>query len=162
MEPTQPARAGVRYTKWRDLIQKKQIAVIPALQGTKLRAGESTLDVIYPSPDTDTSNVVLRLLENGHTVLLAPALRKTDRETILNARVLTPTEIVVLPNEIETAWLEQLKPSTVILFVGKSPRDKPADASLQLLEGFAVLRTDVHGNIEFIFDGDKRTAQTQK
>jgi competence protein ComEC len=162
MEAPHPARAGVSYPKWRALIQQKQIAALAALQGTELRAGEVTLQVLYPSADVDTSYVVLQVKANGHSVLLAPVLRKTDRDLILKNQALPQSELAVVPNDADAAWLAPVAPTTAILFVGKSPRDKPTDALLKALSLAVVLRTDERGTIQYFFGGDTVTMQAEK
>ncbi len=162
LEPRAPARPGVSYTKWRELIAKNQIAVTLAEKGTTLRAGDATLEVMYPNADTDASYVALRLLTNGQTFLFAPALRKTDRDAMLKEDVLFDADVAVLPNEIEKEWLEVVTPSTIILFVGKNPRDKPSPETLKLFGGMTLLRTDERGTIEMFLDGEAVKMQAQK
>ncbi len=162
VEPTQPPRAGVSYAKWRALIEQKQIEVIPALEGARLRAGDATLAVIYPLANADSSYVALRLETNGRSFLLAPVLRGSDRAAILAQGTLPETEVAVLPNEIEAGWMTRVKPSTVILFVGKSPRDKPSAEALKFLEGANILRTDERGTITYGLDGDKVEAHAER
>lgn len=162
VEPTQPARPGVSYPKWRDLIQKKQSDVIPALQGTKLRAGEATFEIVYPSADMDTSYVALQMFANGHSFLFAPVLRKSDRDILTAQAVLSNAEFAILPSEFETALTEQLQPATVILFVGKSARDKPSAETLAILENSALLRTDERGTIRYFLDGENVKVESEK
>lgn len=162
VEPTQPARPGVSYPKWRDLILRQQSAVIPALQGTKLRAGEATFEVVYPSADMDTSYVALQMFANGHVFLFTPALRKTDRAALVKNNALSNVEIAVLPNELETDFLKPLNPATVILFVDKSARAKPSAATLKILSETPILRTDELGTIQYFLDGDKVEVKAEK
>ncbi len=161
VEPLAPARPGVSYEKWRALIQQKQIAVSAATAGTTLRAGDAAFEILYPPGDSDAP-LVLRLEMNAQTFLFAPALNKTQRADILEMNVLGEADAAILPNEIDGEWLERVSPSTVILFVGKSSRDKPTPETLKLLEGRALLRTDERGNIEMLLDGDSVQLQTQK
>ncbi|MBI4670108.1 MAG: ComEC/Rec2 family competence protein [Chloroflexi bacterium] len=162
VEPLAPARPGVSYEKWRALVRQKQIQVIPAIAGAALRAGESTLSVIYPAADGDSSFAALRLQTNGQTLLFAPVLRKADRENMLQADALFDVDVAVLPNELEPGWLERLTPTSVILFVGKSPRDKPSAEMLKLLVGVNLWRTDERGTITYLLDGDKVEVLVEK
>lgn len=162
VEPAPPAHPGVSYPKWRDLIQQEQSEVIPALQGTTLRAGEAALEMVYPPADADTSYVALQMSANGHSFLFAPALRKSDGDALVSAGVLENADIAVLPNQFESAWVEQLKPAAVILFAGKSPREQPAPETLRLLQGIPILRTDERGTIRYFLDGEKMEAQVEK
>jgi competence protein ComEC len=162
VEPTQPARPGVSYPKWRELIQSQQSEVIPALQGTKLRAGEATLQVVYPSAETDTSYVALEMFANGHSFLFAPVLRKSDRAALLQDAAWSDIDIAVLPNELEAEFRAQLNPDAVILFVGTSARDKPAPETLKLLQDLPLLRTDERGAIRYFLDGDKMVVESEK
>ncbi len=162
LEPPAPARPGVSYQKWRDLIQKNRLTTIPARKGTRLRAGEVTLDVVYPPDAAATTNVALRLATNGKTFLLAPSLSKTDRQRIVGDDALFDADVAVYPNEIEKEWMERVTPALVILFAGKSPREQPTAEMLKVLEGTMILRTDANGTIMYSFDGDKVQVQAEK
>lgn len=162
LEPNAPARFGVSYPKWRGLIEKNQIPATAAERGTTVRAGDAQFEVLYPDVEADASIAALRLLVDGKTFLFAPALRKMDREKMLSDDALSPADVSVLPNEFEKEWLERITPSTVILFVGKNPRDKPSEETLKLLEGVTLLRTDERGTIRFILDGEKVQVQAEK
>lgn len=162
VEPTQPARPGVSYPKWRELIQKQGSEVILAQQATRLRAGEATMEIVYPSADVDTSYVALQMFAHGHSFLFAPALRKNDRAALLNNPAWSDMDIAVLPNELEAEFLEQLQPATIVLFVGKSARDQPAPETLKLLQDVPLLRTDERGTIRYFLDGDKMVVESEK
>ena len=161
VEPLAPVRPGVSYEKWRALIEQKQIAVSSATQGTTWRVGDAAFEILYPPSDTDAP-VVFQLQTNAQTFLFAPALRETDRAKILQANALPDADVVLLPNQVTGEWIERVTPSTVILFVGKSARDKPSAETLHVLEGVTVLRTDERGNVEFILDGESVKVQAQK
>ncbi len=162
VEPAQPARPGVSYPKWRALIQEKNVQVIPAWQGTKLRGGEATFEILYPSSDLDTSQVIVRMNANGQTFLFAPELRVNDFAAMQKNKSSLAADIAVVPNNFDDAWLEQIKPATAIMFVGTSARDKPSDAALKALANSTVLRTDERGTIQYFLDGDKVTMQSDK
>lgn len=162
LEPFTPARPGISYAKWRDLTAKNQIAVVAAEQGMELRAGEIVLQVLYPDAETDSSYVALKLQAGGQTFLFAPALRQTDVEQMLKKDVWVDADVAVLSNGITEDVITRITPSTVILFVGKSAREKPDAETLKVLEGGAVLRTDERGTITYILDGDQVKVETQK
>lgn len=162
VEPLAPTRPGVSYAKWRALVEQKQSAVIPALQGTVLRASDSNFEFIYPPGDADAVTAALQLQTQGQNILFAPSLRTTDRAALLKLDAQFDFDVAVLPNQVESEWVTQFKPETVILFVGKSARDKPTPETLHALEGIALLRTDERGNIEMILDGETVKLQTLK
>ncbi len=162
VEPSQPSRAGVSYPKWRALIEQKNIQVILARQGTQLRAGDATFQILYPSADADSSYVVLEMRTGERSFLFAPALRETDRAKIAEENVLPQADVAVLPNDVEKEWLGRVAPDTVVLFVGKNPRAKPDENVLKLLQGLAVLRTDERGTITFILDGAQMQMQSER
>ena len=162
VEPTQPARWGVSYPKWRALIQAEPSESILARQGTRLRAGEATFEIVYPSADLDASYVALRMFADGHSFLFAPALRQTDRDALLKISSATAPDIAVLPNELEAEFLTALRPAEVILFVGKNARAKPSDAVLKLLARAQLRRTDERGTIRYFLDGANLTVTSDK
>jgi competence protein ComEC len=161
LEPIAPARAGASYTKWRALLEKKQVAVYAARRGTTARAGEATLEVIYPD-DGEVPNAALRLNANGQTFLLAPALRKTDRDKMLQTDTPLDADVAVLPNEIENEWLARAQPTTVIFFSGRNPRNQPTAETLKLLDSVRIFQTHENGNVEFLLDGATLHVVTQK
>ena len=75
---------------------------------------------------------------------------------------MSPVALAVLPNDVETDLLKQIEPATVLLFAGKSARDKPDDATLKALANTTVLRTDERGTIQYILDGDTVVMQSDK
>lgn len=162
LEPPAPSRPGVSYEKWRALTSENKISDTAAVQGTALRVGDAMLDVIYPDIGTDTSVAAVRLQTNGKTFLFAPALREMDRKTMLEHGVLFDTDVAVLPNEVETEFIERTAPETVILFVGRRRQDKPSAETLKLLEGVMVLRTDERGTITYNLDVEQVRVQSEK
>jgi len=162
VEPTAPSRPGVSYQKWRDLNGQKQIKTTQGEQGTSLHVAEMLIDLLYPHVDTTPSVLALRLQTNGKTFLLAPGLRKADRQEIMNSDGLFDADVAVLPNEVEKEWVEKVMPESVVMFVGRRPSDQPTAETLRLLEGTTVLRTDANGIITYILDGEQAKVETQK
>lgn len=161
IEPHAPARPGVSYAKWRDLINKAEIPVFVATRGVTAHAGESTLQVIYPAEENDVSSVALLLDTSSTSFLLAPALKKTDREKILESDALFDADVAVLPNELENEWIERVTPATVIFFAGPGPRAQPSEETLDVLHASTILRTDQNGTITYILDGDRVQVQAE-
>jgi beta-lactamase superfamily II metal-dependent hydrolase len=178
VEPPAPARPGVSYEKWRELIETQKFSSHIAEEGTVVRAGEAIIEVVHGDgrrttgdgdgmddgrrATVDGSKLILRLTTRGQTFLLAPALDKEERQALLESDADLDADVAVLPNEIEEGWVERVTPDMVVLFVGRRPQDKPTEETVKLLEGVTVLRTDERGTVQYALDGDRVTVQAQK
>lgn len=156
VEPPAPARPGVSYTKWRELINAGQIASHEAAAGMVLRAGGTVVEVVgganAPTAPRGAgsrrmTNIVLRVQAEGKNLLLAPELTGIEQRELVETGAGLDAEVAALPNEIEPEFLERVGPETVILFVGRRPQDEPNAGTLKLLGGVTVLRTDQGGTI---------------
>jgi beta-lactamase superfamily II metal-dependent hydrolase len=150
LEPPAPARPGVSYDSWRDLLSQRGIASHIAQTGITLMAGESTLQGVYADV-----NLALRLETAGRTFLFAPTLIDVERKELLASNAELDADVAVLPKEIEKGLVERITPEMMILFLGRRPQDKPTEDTLKLFEGATVLRTDERGTITFILDGEQ-------
>lgn len=157
VEPPAPARPGVGFAKWSELLSKRGIVSNVAEPDMQLGVGEAKLDVAYAA-----TNTVLRLEVDGKTFLLAPRLTGTEWKELLEGEAELDADVAVLPSEIEKEFLERVTPETVILVVGGRPQDKPRAEMLRLLEGAAVLRTDERGTITWVLDRAQVSLETQK
>ncbi len=163
LEPAAPKSPGASYEKWRMLIEQKQLQVIPAEVGTRLRAGEVQIEVVYGTKDDAAenaaeglrTNAALRVDAQGQSFLLAPALNQSDRAQMAQDGALFDADLAVFPNAIDEEWVARVTPAAVIFFVGRSPREQPSAETLKRLEGAAVLRTDERGTISYILDGNQ-------
>jgi competence protein ComEC len=165
LEPPAPARGGVSYEKWRELIGDKEIAAHVAEEGMRLNAGEVGIEVVYAPGTNDErrmTNVVLRLGTNGKTFLIAPRLTHDEQSALLESDADVDADVAVLPNEIEEGLLERTTPETVILFVGRRPEEQPSAETLKMLEGVTVLRMDERGTTTYILDGARVTLQAER
>jgi beta-lactamase superfamily II metal-dependent hydrolase len=170
LEPPEPTGPGVSYQRWRKLIAAKQLEVIPALAGTQMRAGDVTLEVVYPTADSRpttadggrTTNVGLRVGASGRSLLLANSLTASERAELLASGQELDVEVAALPNGFEKELVDRMTPETVILFVGRRPQDKPAGETLRLLDGLTVLRTDERGTMTFVVEGEEMRVSAQK
>lgn len=148
--------------KWRELLSRQNLLVIPTQTGVSLRAGSSRLDVVYPPAPSDSSPVVLSLTTGGRTLLLAPALRASDRAALLRSNVLTPADLAVLPNDLDPEFLSRVSPRTVILFSGASSRDRPTAQTLALVQGASLLRTDLNGTVSCVLAEDRLDCRVER
>lgn len=162
MQPPAPARPGVSYAKWQELLARYQMEAAVGVEETMVRAGDATIQVIHPDSGNDAAYAALRLQTNGKTFLLAPGVRQADGARMLKDGALFDADVAVLPNNVDGEWLEQVKPETVIFFAGRSPREQPSKEILDLLEGAVVLRTDERGTVTILLDGDVMLVQAEK
>ncbi|MCC7161356.1 MAG: ComEC/Rec2 family competence protein [Anaerolineae bacterium] len=163
LEPSAPARPGVSFEKWRELVETRGLSAHEAAPGMTLRAGAAELEVVLGTKDErPTTNTVLRIDTEGTTFLMAPRLTASEQKELLESAVVLDADVAVLPNDVEKEFLERVTPETVILFVGQRPQDKPTGVTLKLLEGVTVLRTDERGTITSILDGASVTLRAER
>lgn len=157
LEPPAPARPGVSYEKWRELIGQKGVALNVTEEGMRLRVGQAVADVLYSESD-----VALRVDAAGKTFLIAPRLTNDEQTALLASDAYLDSDTAVLPSKIQEGLIERVTPETVILFVGRRPQDKPTAETLKLLERAAVLRTDERGAITLVLDEERVQIEAEK
>lgn len=126
--------------------------------------GSMTLEIINCSD----SGLIL-LIEYGRARILIPSGMTPEAiETIIHDHRMRDLSVMLLPDgghpSVNPAeWLEITNPRVVILSVGGTGRtERPSMEVLDSLEGRTILRTDRHGTIEIISDGEALWVETER
>ncbi|HUH16555.1 MAG TPA: ComEC/Rec2 family competence protein, partial [Methylomirabilota bacterium] len=140
------------------------------------RAGQSitldpstTVEVLYPAaadaagplPDGDINNgsVVLRVRHAGFTALLTGDAEAPVESALVARGLLGPVDLLKVGHHgshssTTPGFLSATRPSVAVISSGAGNEyGHPAPETLSALAGIAVLRTDLHGDVEIASDG---------
>ena len=162
------------YDEWLKVIQEKGIKGIVARAGQQIYFGEGVImEVLNPQmprladtqSDTDNNAVVLRLsLGNVSFLLTADIMREAELELVTRRSSLKSTVLKVAHHGSDTSttpeFLAVVNSRLAVISSGKdNPFGHPSDKVMERLTGRVgeenIYRTDEHGTIEFITDGER-------
>ena len=161
------------YDEWLSLLKEKGIEYFPVRAGQQISLGEITIEVLNPpvslltgtESDVDNNSVVLRLKMGEVSFLLtADMMWEAEFELITRRANLTSTVLKVAHHGSGTSttaeFLAVVNPRLAIISVGEGNSfGHPSAEVMGRLErqlGQAnIYRTDEHGTIEFITDGER-------
>jgi len=162
------------YDEWLSLIEEKDIRCALAQAGQQIDLGEgAAIKVLNPQKplltdtqsDIDNNSVVLRLNMGSISFLLtADTMQEAEFELIAHRADLSSTVLKVAHNGSNTSttavFLAVVSPQLAVISVGKdNPYGHPSDEVVARLEAKLgsenIYRTDDHGTIEFITDGER-------
>ncbi|MDF1499398.1 MAG: ComEC/Rec2 family competence protein [Anaerolineales bacterium] len=159
------ALGSYSFQRVKELLVTSEVQMHPASTGQELRIdGSMTLEII----DCSDSGLIL-LIEYGRARILIPSGMTPEAvETIIHDHRMRDLSVMLLPDgghpSVNPAeWLEITNPRVVILSVGGTGRtERPSMEVLDSLEGRTILRTDRHGTIEIISDGEALWVETER
>jgi len=162
-------RAGTisAFSELKKTIQENKIKTVVLGLGDKIRNGESSFDVLWPTPEfanvkelNDTA-VVLELKSKNSTALFTGDIGfKIEEELIKN----NPSHIDILKVAHHGSkyssganFLAAIAPKIVAIGVGKNSYGHPTKEALQRLaqDGAKIYRTDQDGTVELVIDEKK-------
>jgi len=162
------------YNEWTRLISEKGIDSAVAYAGQQIDLGDGIiLKVLNPQPelvmgsesDIDNNSVVLRLSAGDISFLLSgDIMSETERELIRERKDLAATVLKVGHHGSDTSttpgFLAVVSPQVAVICCGADNRFGHPDAGVlsRLLNEVGqenIYRTDVHGTIDFITDGER-------
>lgn len=161
------------YDEWLSLLKEKDIKYTPVQAGQQISLGEVMIEVLNPQvplltgteSDIDNNSVVLRLRVGEVSFLLtADIMWEAEFELIVGRAGLTSTVLKVAHHGSATAttaeFLAVVNPQVAVISVGEDnpfghPSDEVMDRLEQKLGQENIYRTDEHGTIEFITDGER-------
>ncbi|MFC1909047.1 DNA internalization-related competence protein ComEC/Rec2 [Chloroflexota bacterium] len=168
------------YLQWHQIIEEKNIKETIAHHGQQIRlGGDITIKVLNPrktitdeSPsDLNNDSVVLHLSAGDVSFLLtADILKEREWELIQDRARLTSTVLKVPHHGADTSttpqFLAVVNPQLAVISVGADnkfghPNDEVLAKLEQKLGQENVYRTDEHGTIEFITDGERLWVRTE-
>ena len=164
------------YTQWRELLAEKEIPVLDSRSGTQVALdGGVELTVLHPGrelventeADSNNNSIVIRLIMGQFSLLLPGDIEaKVERELIRSGQPLASNVLKAPHHGSDTssslAFLQAVNPQLVVISVGQDNRfGHPSPEVLQRLAPYTMLRTDEHGNIEIVTDGQCFWVKTQ-
>ncbi|MFC1964220.1 DNA internalization-related competence protein ComEC/Rec2 [Chloroflexota bacterium] len=168
-----------RYRQWLTFVEDREIPHTLARAGQQISLGNSlTITVINPQPDitdrseadVDNNSVVLHLEKGNVSFLLSGDIfQKAEQQLLSNRAELTST-VLKIPHHgavsaMSPEFLAATSPQLAVISADPAGRfQHPSPEVVEILEETlgkdSVLRTDVHGTIEFITDGQRLWLKT--
>jgi competence protein ComEC len=162
------------YEEFLILLKEKNVELTIARTGQQINLGDSiVLNVLNPSSthtadtesDVDNNSIVLRLITGKVSFLLtADISQETEFKLISNRTNLDSTVLKVAHHGSDTSttldFIAVVEPQIAVISCGANNKfGHPSEAVLERLEDKLgsenIYRTDQHGNIEFITNGEK-------
>jgi len=168
------------YDEWLGLIEAKGIQTTTAWAGQQVSFGDGEIiDVLWPQPvsgdnvaDPDNNSLVLRFSAGDISFLLTgDIMRETEWELIGDRASLNCTVLKVPHHGADTSttseFLAAVRPQLAIISAGAGNKyGHPDDEVLTRLETAIgteyIYRTDIHGTVEFITDGERLWVKTDR
>ncbi|MFP3896440.1 MAG: DNA internalization-related competence protein ComEC/Rec2 [Anaerolineales bacterium] len=163
--------------QWHASLEAADIEVIPAARGQRVHLGEGlVVEVLHPpagatrtaQSDDNENSVVLRIRMGYCILLLTGDIDAGTEERLLDRGLLSQATLLKVSHHgadgsTSARFLSTVKPKIAVISVGEDNRfNHPSDRVLQELQsaGCDVLRTDLHGTIEYITDGKQSWIKT--
>lgn len=166
------AREGPEYQKFIEVLKRqkeKGAKIMTAKQGRKVKAGNITMDILYPFENlsgryfekTSNDTSVISRLVFGETSFLftGDITSKTEKELVAK-NINLDSDVLKVPHHgskysSSNVFLKSVRPKVAVILVGKNSYGHPTAEVLQRLENFGIeiLRTDRDGDIKVISDG---------
>ncbi len=173
--------ASPLYEQWETIIEQKNIGQAAARAGLRIELDEDTaITVLHPdgdfssdkSVDADNSSVVLRLVSGEVSFLFTADIRREAELRLVTRREeIASTVLKVSHHGSDTStsaeFLAAAAPQlSVISVAADNPYGHPDDRVIRRLsEHIAqpyLFRTDIHGTVEFITDGERLWVKTKR
>jgi len=160
------------YDEWLDLIARKNIRHVPVQAGQRISMGEATMEVLAPGvslfdtgSDADNNAVVMRLKMGKVSFLFTGDIqREAELELIIRRANLSSTVLKVAHHGSSTSssagFLTVVYPCLAVISVGEDntfghPREEVIARLEQRPGAGNIYRTDEHGEIELVTNGER-------
>lgn len=160
--PEQASFASDALMEW---LQTEGIPPVRAEPGQVLDLGDgAALKVV----DVSSRGSTLLLEWNSFRLLLPIGSNLDTLAALENGAALGPLDVLLLAQSgyaplSPPEWLHNLNPQLVVISVAVADRDGLPDAdTLEVLQGYSVLRTDQNGWIEIITDGTRMWVSSER
>ena len=168
------------YEEWPKLIAAKGIIPLTAQAGQQIRLGDDLIiKVLRPQTvlatgdesDLDNNSLVLHLTAGEITFLFTADIRQEAEELLIQQRADLSSDICKIAHHgsktsNSARFLAVVNPEVAIISVGENRFGHPSEEVLERLElklgKENVYRTDENGTIEFITDGERLWAKTER
>ncbi len=162
-------------TAWLAAIEAAGIPRVTATRGTRLAAGAMVLTVLSPDArsiegawSSNDGSLVLRLDYGETSVLLTGDAEEAAEQAMMAAGLPLNVDVLKVGHHgsaasTSTAFLARVAPQVAVISVGAENRfGHPSPEVLARLASVQVLRTDQHGRIEVISDGQKLSVRWER
>jgi competence protein ComEC len=162
------------YDEWLSLIKEKGIKGTIAQAGQQIDLGEEAiLKVVNPQiplltnteSDIDNNSVVLELSMDGVSFLLTADMMWEAEFELINHRAISQSTVLKVAHHgsdtsTTAEFLAVVSPQLAVISVGKDnpfghPSDEVMERLTEKLGSENIYRTNEHGTIEFITDGER-------
>jgi competence protein ComEC len=162
------------YDEWLSLIKEKGIKGTIAQAGQQIDLGEEAiLKVVNPQiplltnteSDIDNNSVVLELSMGGVSFLLTADMMWEAEFELINHRAISQSTVLKVAHHgsdtsTTAEFLAVVSPQLAVISVGKDnpfghPSDEVMERLTEKLGSENIYRTNEHGTIEFITDGER-------
>lgn len=163
-------RPTATFGKWQEKLKKEEAKIILARRGQRIKAGELLIDIFYPvenlsdklfEKESNDTSVVARLSFGENTFLLTGDIgERAEKEILTYETRLISNVLKVAHHGSKTSssrgFLARVNPQISVISCGKNnPYGHPHEGVLsRLLEFATILRTDMHGDVKIISDGN--------
>ncbi len=154
---------------WRQLIEEKEIPYRRAAAGLSINVGEEAwLYVLHPpatlladtSSDANNNSIVLRLEYGRFSALLTGDIEHEGERALLASGQPVDSLVLKVPHHgaesaLSLPFVQAVDPQLAIISVGAENRfGHPGEFTLEKLQDVDTYRTDQHGNVEVVTDGE--------
>ena len=158
------------YEEWHKIIKEKNIPIVYALAGQKIKIGDDfVLEILFPSrslvgqsfSNTNSSSIVSKLSYGKNTFLFTGDAEEATEYFLVVTGEEVDSDILDVghhgsKNSTGQEFLEAVSPSAAVIQVGRNNRyGHPAQETLDKLKDIKILRTDLEGDIDFSCDLEK-------
>jgi competence protein ComEC len=159
---------------WEEAIADNHIPETQAFAGEWVDlGGGATLSVLHPPPellpaDEDDNSVVLKVSQGDAAFLLTADIAAEGEGYLLGNHADLQAPVLKVAHHGSRAstsadFLAAVQPLTAVISVGEDNRyGQPAPETLDRLDGRAVFRTDLNGDVQISTDGHKLWIETQR
>jgi competence protein ComEC len=173
--------ASPLYDEWLSLIETDGIESVIACAGQRIDMGDGVIiDVLGPpalhlsgtQSDVDNNGIVLKISDGKVSFLLtADIMQEAERELVGNRADLASTVLKVGHHGSDTSstpeFLAVVSPRIAVISVGPDnkfghPDEDVLKRLVQAVGEENIYRTDLHGTIEFITDGESLWVEVEK
>jgi competence protein ComEC len=163
--------------EWKRLVEEKGIKTTAAEAGQRIELGgglsfevlhAGTEGFIEPASVVDNSAIVLRLVYSDFSVLLTSDIFVEAEQSLLKNRYSLDSTILKVAHHGSGSsscpeFISEVEPQVAVISVGaENPHGHPDPAILERLSTCRLYRTDLHGTIELISDGNRLWVKTER
>lgn len=162
--------ASALYQEWQKIIKEKDIQVVYALAGQKIKIGDAfLLEILFPAQslvgqnfsNTNSASIVSKLSYGQNSFLFTGDAEEATEYYLVSGGADIDSDILDVghhgsKNSTSEEFLQAVTPQTAIIQAGKNNRyGHPSAETLEKLKEIEVFRTDLEGNISFLCDFEK-------